>query len=93
MFVVVGFFLLHSPTNLNITMQAKQGSDWMSQLIELKKRINKFMRRWRMAPGTFGRLALKDQNFVPDLEKGRSPTMRTVTRVEKFMESYDGRFM
>lgn len=36
----------------------------------------------------FGVLALNDKNFVPDLRMGRSPSMNTVAKVQRFMAMY-----
>lgn len=44
------------------------------------------LRKYRMTKSGFGRMALKDPNFVFDLEVGaRNPTVATVRKVNKFM--------
>lgn len=52
---------------------------------ELLARVRKFLAKHAMAPSTFGRLAVRDPSLVRQLEKGRSPTQRTVEKVMKFM--------
>lgn len=53
------------------------------------KAIDAFCQRHSMAESTFGRLAMRDGSFVPRIRSGRSPTMRIVYMVEKFMADYD----
>ena len=54
----------------------------------LIRKIEIFLRRNRMAPTTFGRLAAQDPRFVLDLRNGRRPRAETEGRVEHFMNSY-----
>ena len=53
---------------------------------ELLARVRRFLAKHSMAPSTFGRLAVRDPSLVRQLERGRSPTARTVDKVLKFME-------
>lgn len=55
---------------------------------DVQARVARFLKRHGMKPTKFGRLALKDPGFVRGLNEGRSPTMRTVERLETFMEGY-----
>ena len=54
----------------------------------LIRKIEIFLRRYRMAPTTFGRLAAQDPRFVLDLRNGRRPRTETEGRVEHFMNNY-----
>ena len=62
----------------------------MTRPAPLCDRIDDFLRKWEMAESTFGRLALRDGNLVASLRAGRSPTTRTVARIEAVMESHKG---
>jgi len=51
--------------------------------------IDDFLTRNSMSEKAFGLAAMNDHHFVRDLrEKGRSPSLRTVDRVNKFMAEY-----
>lgn len=54
----------------------------------LIRQIEVFLRRTRMPPTKFGRLAARDPRFVSDLRNGREPRSRTKRRVEHFMNTY-----
>ena len=54
----------------------------------LIRKIEIFLRHYRMAPTTFGRLAAQDPRFVLDLRNGRRPRVETEGRVEHFMNTY-----
>lgn len=54
----------------------------------LIRKIETFLRSTGMPPTKFGRLAAHDPRFVFDLRMGRTPRVRTETRVEHFMNSY-----
>ena len=54
----------------------------------LIRKIEEFMRRTKMPPTRFGRLAASDPRFVFDLWKGREPRAATEQRVEHFMNTY-----
>ncbi len=62
----------------------------MAKHTSLLSRITAFIERWQMAESRFGRLAVNDGNLVASLRNGRSPTVRTLERVEAFMETYRG---
>ena len=51
----------------------------------LIRKIETFLRRTRMPPTRFGRLAAHDPRFVSDLRNGRAPRPCTERRVEHFM--------
>lgn len=55
---------------------------------KLLSAIRVFLRKWDMEPWRFGRLALNDPRFIDGLENGRSPSLRTVAKVEAFMGNY-----
>jgi hypothetical protein len=54
----------------------------------LIRKIEQFLRRTRMPPTRFGRLAARDPRFVLDLRNGREPRRVTELRVEHFMNTY-----
>lgn len=54
----------------------------------LIRKIEVFLRRTRMPPTKFGRLAAHDPRFVFDLRDGREPRPKTERRVEHFMNEY-----
>lgn len=47
-----------------------------------------FLETSGMKPTAFGREALGDPSFVPTLEKGRAPNLRTIDRARAFMGQY-----
>ena len=47
--------------------------------------VEKFLRNTGMAPTRFGRDAVKDPRLVFDMRNGREPSVRTVRRIEHFM--------
>lgn len=47
--------------------------------------IEAFLERQGLSATAFGRLALKDPNFVGDLRAGRKPNLGVVERVQNFM--------
>jgi len=47
--------------------------------------IEDFLARERAAPGTFGRAAVGDPNFVRDLREGRAPSLCLVDRARAYM--------
>lgn len=55
---------------------------------QFRDKISKFMTRHNMDRTRFGLLAMNDPMFVFDLDKGRSPSMKTSDRVLAFMASY-----
>ena len=50
--------------------------------------IESFCRRHDVSAKRFGQQAAKDPNFVSDIRNGRSPSLRTVERIRKFMTAY-----
>ncbi len=57
----------------------------MTSQTTLLTRIRAFLQQHDMTPSVFGKAALNDPGFVFDLERGRSPSLKTVDRVEAFM--------
>ena len=47
-------------------------------MIKLRRRIELFLKRSRMSPTSFGRLALRDPRFLDDLRAGRRPRRQTI---------------
>ena len=56
---------------------------------QFERRIADFLRRTRLTPSEFGERAIGDRKFCGDLQRGRSPTLRTADRVRAFMDSFD----
>lgn len=56
----------------------------------LIRRIERFLRETEMTRTRFGRLAVRDPRFVEDLRNGRLPRPATESRVEHFMNIYQG---
>lgn len=52
----------------------------------LLRRIEAYLRRAGMRPTEFGRRAVRDGLFVAELRGGRKPRLRTVARVEAFLD-------
>lgn len=50
--------------------------------------IASFVEAHKITERRFGEEALNDKNFVADLRVGRSPSMNTVDRVQRFMATY-----
>lgn len=53
--------------------------------------INRFCEKNGMSPSGFGRWALKNPNFVSDLQQGEetfSPKLRTVNKIRLKMKTY-----
>ena len=49
--------------------------------------IERFLKRSKMTPTVFGRLALDDPNFVFELRAGRDPKAATIDKVRDFIRS------
>ena len=61
----------------------------MTHLEKFVARIDKFIERHNIAPTNFGVMAVNDSNFILDMRRGiRSPTIKTIDRVESFMNNY-----
>lgn len=52
----------------------------------LLRRIEAYLNRTGMRPSEFGRRAVRDGLFVAQLRSGRRPRLRTVARVEAFLD-------
>ena len=50
--------------------------------------VDAFLKRWDMAPVTFGRKAMSDPHFVGQLRDGRRLWPETEAKVRKFMREY-----
>lgn len=51
--------------------------------------IDAFLDRSGMTPTAFGRKAMGDPSFIPNLRSGRCPNMRTVSRIRTFITECD----
>lgn len=59
----------------------------MDQREALLSEIEKFVAERRMAPSTFGRMAVNDGKFVKRLAEGGNITIRTAERVREYIRS------
>ncbi|WP_242181555.1 hypothetical protein [Sphingomonas sp. CARO-RG-8B-R24-01] len=55
---------------------------------ELIGDIEAFCRTHQLKPSRFGRDAVNDTTFVPQLKTGREPRRATIARVRTFMATY-----
>ncbi len=53
--------------------------------MDIRLKIDRFLRRSGMAPTRFGRLAANDPRLVRDLRHGREPGAAMIARIEKFI--------
>ncbi len=60
----------------------------ISPFQEFLAEVEGFLERNRISATAFGRLSLKDPNFVRDLRKGREPKWARVQRVRDFMNCW-----
>lgn len=61
----------------------------MDVLQQFKQRVEDALTRLKMTPSELGKLALGDPGFVFGLRAGRSPQMRTVMKVDTFIQERD----
>lgn len=52
--------------------------------------IESFLARTGIPPSRFGVIVCNDPNFVFDLRNGRSPNLRTLNKVQEFVNEYEG---
>ncbi len=55
---------------------------------DLLSRIRAFCTQHKLAPSTFGRSALGDGSLIPNLEGGRSLTLRNAEKVMSYMANF-----
>ncbi|MGL5837724.1 MAG: hypothetical protein ACRCY3_04410 [Sphingorhabdus sp.] len=61
--------------------------------MEINRKIERFLRRYDMAPTTFGRLAVRDPRLVHDMRRGRCLRSVMAARIESFMDAYEHRLL
>lgn len=49
--------------------------------------VERFLKRSGMTPTAFGKEALNDPSFIPDLRGGRKPGLGSVDKVYEFMRA------
>lgn len=54
-------------------------------MVDVRLKIDRFLRKTGMAPTRFGRLAANDPRLVRDLKQGREPRAAMVARIEAFI--------
>ena len=61
----------------------------MTHAEQFLSEIEAFLTRSGMTATAFGKAALNDPSFVPDLRTGRKPNLGLVDRVHDFIRSHD----
>lgn len=61
----------------------------MSSADAFLSEIDAFLERSRMTATAFGKAAVNDPSFVPDLRAGRKPNLGLVDRVYEFIKSQE----
>lgn len=67
-----------------------QRSDMMTLEEQFRSEVGAFLESTGLGATTFGLKAVGDRNLVVQMERGRSPTLRTVDRVLAFIRDYAG---
>ncbi len=63
----------------------------METLEELfRSRVSAFLGRSGLSPMAFGKKALGDPNLMRQIDRGRSPSLRTTDRILAFIADQDG---
>lgn len=60
-------------------------------MVYLLYRVERYLRRSGTPPTRFGREAVGDPRFVPDLRNGREPRPATEQRVDAYLKRKQGR--
>jgi hypothetical protein len=68
-------------------LEQNRNDDSENPAMHLRRRIELYLRRNRMAPTRFGREAMGDPRFVFDLRNGRELRENTVSRVASWLDS------
>ena len=56
---------------------------------QFNARLNAFLGQTGMSPTTLGMMAVGDPNLLRQIERGRSPSLRTADRILAFMAAYE----
>ena len=67
-----------------------QRSGMMTLEAQFRSRVNAFLECTRLSPTKFGMKALGDPNLMRQIDRGRSPSLRTADRVLAFISEHDG---
>ena len=59
---------------------------------QFRSRVSAFLGRSGLSPTAFGMRAVGDPNLVRQIERGRSPSLRTADRVLAFISDHDEAF-
>ncbi|HVF94705.1 MAG TPA: hypothetical protein VM900_10370 [Sphingomonas sp.] len=51
-------------------------------------KIDRYLRKTKMPPTRFGRLAANDPRLVGDLKRGRHPGPKMIARIEAFIDEH-----
>jgi hypothetical protein len=54
----------------------------------IMRKIERFLRQYKMPPTKFGRLAVCDPRLIHDMRRGRQFRVSMIRRVETFMAAY-----
>jgi hypothetical protein len=66
-------------------------TSYMAMQQKFAARVERFLRRYDVAPSRLGRDALKDPTFVFDLRAGQVLRPETMDKVEDYMRDYKSR--
>lgn len=61
-----------------------------ASIAALLGRIDRFCKDNSLSVSEFGRASVNDRSIVKNLREGRSPTLRTIGKIECFMAEYPG---
>ena len=67
-----------------------QRSVMMTLEEQFRSQVSAFLERTGLGPTTFGLKAVGDRNLICQMDRGRSPSLRTADRVLAFIADYDG---
>lgn len=59
----------------------------MTTVESFREEVEDFLRRSGMSATAFGKEAVGDPSFVPDLREGRAPSLRLVEKVSKYISA------
>jgi hypothetical protein len=57
--------------------------------VDVRQRVERYLRTSGVAPSRFGRVAVGDPGFVTDMRNGRELRARTVARVQAFLDAVE----
>jgi len=64
-------------------------TDHHTYIERFRARVERFLKRHKMAASTFGRLAQNNSKFVHNMRAGRIPRPATMNEIDRFMVEYN----